>query len=95
MVGEQCQNQTSCLGLLTEIFGPFPRASSVIGYLLLPEPAALVKDACWQSPHWKCLSTEQVVASALPNNASAQAHVLESFCEKGIKFKMLRLQCQP
>ncbi|KAL0601733.1 hypothetical protein AAY473_027926 [Plecturocebus cupreus] len=55
-------------------------------------PAALIKDVCWQSPRWKCLSTEQVVASALPNNAPAQARVLEAVCEEEIKLKMLRFQ---
>lgn len=40
----------------------------------------------------KCLSTEQVVASILPDNAAAQTHVLEALCEEGIKSEMLRLQ---
>lgn len=43
----------------------------------------------------KCLSSEQVVASTLPNSAPAQAHVLEVLCEEGMKSKMFRLKAKP
>ena len=43
----------------------------------------------------KCLSSEQVVALTLPNNAPAQAYVFEALCEEGMKSKMVRLKGKP
>lgn len=56
--------------------------------MLLPKRAVLVGSPLTG----KCLSTEQVVASMLPDNAAAQTPVLEAPCEEGIQSKMLRRQ---
>lgn len=56
--------------------------------MLLPKQAVLVGSPLTG----KCLSTEQVVASMLPDNAAAQTPVLEAPCEEGIKSKILRRQ---
>ena len=60
--------------------------------MLLPKQAVLVKVLDDSPLAGKCLSTEQVVASILPDTAPAQTHVLEALCEEGIKPEMLRLQ---
>lgn len=60
--------------------------------MLLPKQAVLVKVLDDSPLAGKCLSTEQVVASILPDTAPAQTHVLEALCKEGIKPEMLRLQ---
>lgn len=91
--GGEGQNQIWSLGLLTYNLQPLPLcsdASSVVGCVLLPSRLHLRRILVGSPLSRKCLSTEQVVASALPNSAPAQAHVLEALCEEGIKSKMLR-----
>ena len=60
--------------------------------MLLPKQAALAKVLVGSPLAGKCLSTEQVVASMLPDTAPAQTHVLEALCGEGIKSEVLRLQ---
>lgn len=43
----------------------------------------------------KCLSTEQVVALMLPNNAPAQVHVLGAVCEEGINARGINFRVNP
>lgn len=55
-------------------------ASSGIGCVLLPKQAVLLRILVGSPLAGKCLSTEQVVASILPDNAPAQTRVLEALC---------------
>lgn len=78
-----------------KIFGPSPLSvmlPQVLGVCFCPSRLYLLRILVGSPLTGKCLSTEKVVASTLPNNAPAQAHVLEALCEEGIKSKILRLQ---